>query len=222
MGQELSIESQIEALRSRFDSLDISGAPRQYPNMGEPIDPSSSYGRYRSALYYLGESFEEYSVELAFARWNDSFTSSREFGDKNIRIGSPVRGISIKLENREIVAEVKWDNHILLVRKDGLILNDGESWIEFDDENFFPLIVDQSLISKVSKDGVELANLGHKDGETVIVTHDGLIDVLKIIKTGLDHASDLLQNYRGRKKESRMRIFFNALDGVIKRINNRI
>jgi len=117
MGTELSLESQIESLRSRFDGLDISGALSQYPNMGEPIDPSSSYGRYRSALYYLGESFEEYSAELAFTRWNDGFNSTREFGDKNIRIGTPIRGISIKLENREIVVEVKWDNHKLLVRK---------------------------------------------------------------------------------------------------------
>lgn len=222
MGLELSLESQIESLRSRFDSLDISGAPRQYPDIEEPVDSSSSYGRYRSALYYLGESFEEYSAELAFTRWNDSFTSSREFGERNIRIGTPIRGISIKLENREIVAEVKWDNHKLVVRKDGLILNDGESWVEFDDENFFPLIVDQSLISKVSKEGVELVNLDYKDGETVIVTHDSLIEALKLIRFGLDQASDLLQKYRSRKKESRIRIFVKALEGVFKRLDNTI
>ena len=188
MGQELSIESQIEALRSRFEGIDISGAPRQYPNMGEPIDPTTPYGSYLYALSQLGMSIENYRDIRATIAWEQKHGSIGFLDSELPDVEVPQIDQSEERVKVPKIKIVQFGKHQLTITERVITLNGDDFELEITGEHMEPTMFN-GLPIKVTKYGLELKDSEKAVGNDIILPHDKLTEIIKIASTGLDLAT---------------------------------
>ena len=188
MGQEQSLEPDLDGIRARFESLDISNAPRQYPDMREPIDPTISYGRYMEALSQLGMSFENYRDAWSIIEWNQKH-SSYGFFDGEL-IGTEVLLIGQSEERVKVpkIKIVQFGKHQLTITERVITLNGDDFELEIMGEHMEPTMFN-GLSIKVTKHGLELKDSEKVVGDDIILPHDKLTEIIKIASIGVDLAT---------------------------------
>jgi len=188
MELEQSIEPDLDGIRSRFENLDISGAPRQYPNMEEPIDPTTPYGSYLYALSQLGMSIENYRDVGATIAWEQKqgsigFLNSELPDVEALQIG--------KNEERVRVPKIKivqFGTYQLTITDRNMILNGDDFELEITGEQMEPSMFN-GLPIKVTKHGLELKDSGNGLSGDIILPHEKLTEMIRTASTGLDLAT---------------------------------
>ena len=188
MELEQPIEPDLDAIRARFERLDIRNAPKQYPDMREPIDPTTPYGRYMEALSQLGMSYENYRDIRATLEWDQKHSSFGFFEDE--LMGTEVLQIGNSEERLRVpkIKIVQFGTHQLTITDGKLTLNGDDFELEITGEQIEPTMFN-GLPIKVTKHGLELKDSGNGLSGDIILPHEKLTEMIRVASTGLDLAT---------------------------------